>query len=228
MDTSGHPENTPGTSDGVTTSVLASLAAAARHDHPFPYWRLTTVWPSTVLDALEALPVDPAAMTYAAGRREENNALRVYFDQAHQEAFSVCRRVAAALQDPRVVAAIQTLCGVDLSGTFLRVEYARDTDGFWLEPHTDIGVKRFTLLAPLSRGPEAGDWGTDVYADPKGPPLRLPFVANHATVFVPSERTWHGFARRPIHGVRRSLIVNYVGPEWRARHELCFPDRPVV
>lgn len=228
MDTSRPPEHTPHTPDDVTTTVLAALAGAARHDHPFPHWRLTDVWPSVVLDALEALPVDPMTMPYTVGRREENNAQRVYFDHAHQEAFTACGLVATALQDPRAVAAIQALCGVDLRGTFLRIEYARDTDGFWLEPHTDIGVKRFTLLAPLSRGPEARDWGTDLYADPQGPPLRLSFVANQATVFVPSERTWHGFARRPIHGVRRSLIVNYVGPEWRARHELCSPDRPVA
>jgi len=25
--------------------------------------------------------------------------------------------------------------------------------------------------------------------------------------------------------VRRSLIVNYVKPEWRARHELAYPER---
>jgi len=25
--------------------------------------------------------------------------------------------------------------------------------------------------------------------------------------------------------VRRSLIVNYVKPEWRSRHELAFPER---
>jgi hypothetical protein len=27
-------------------------------------------------------------------------------------------------------------------------------------------------------------------------------------------------------GIRRSLIVNYVKPDWRSRHELSFPDRP--
>jgi hypothetical protein len=38
--------------------------------------------------------------------------------------------------------------------------------------------------------------------------------------------TWHGFRPRDIRGVRRSLIVNYVVPEWRARHELAFPSVP--
>ena len=32
----------------------------------------------------------------------------------------------------------------------------------------------------------------------------------------------------PLSGIRRSLIVNYVGPEWRARHELAYPDVPVT
>lgn len=27
-----------------------------------------------------------------------------------------------------------------------RLEYAIDEDGFWLEPHTDIGIKKFTYL----------------------------------------------------------------------------------
>jgi hypothetical protein len=31
-----------------------------------------------------------------------------------------------------------------------RVEYAQDVDGFWLEPHTGLGVKTFTTLLYLS------------------------------------------------------------------------------
>ena len=41
---------------------------------------------------------------------------------------------------------------------------------------------------------------------------------------MPASDTWHGFHKRPIAGVRRSLIVNYVKPEWRSRHELAYPD----
>ena len=43
----------------------------------------------------------------------------------------------------------------------------------------------------------------------------------------PGSDTWHGFERRRILGLRRSLMLNYVGAEWRARQELCFPDRAV-
>jgi hypothetical protein len=31
------------------------------------------------------------------------------------------------------------------------LELCLDTDGFWLEPHTDIGAKKLTLLISLSQ-----------------------------------------------------------------------------
>jgi hypothetical protein len=40
--------------------------------------------------------------------------------------------------------------GASVGGSYLRVEFAQDTDGFWLEPHTDLGVKAFTMLLYLS------------------------------------------------------------------------------
>jgi hypothetical protein len=46
-------------------------------------------------------------------------------------------------------------------------------------------------------------------------------------VFVPGDNTWHGFERRPIEGVRRSVILNYVTRDWRERGQLSFPDRTV-
>ena len=46
-------------------------------------------------------------------------------------------------------------------------------------------------------------------------------------VFVPSNITYHGIEPRKIDGVRKSVIVNYVTNEWRAREQLAFPERPV-
>jgi hypothetical protein len=57
--------------------------------------------------------------------------------------------------------------------------------------------------------------------------LRPSGAFNTALVFVPGADTWHGFAPRPIRGARRSLIVNYVKPEWRSRHELAYPETAV-
>lgn len=52
-----------------------------------------------------------------------------------------------------------------------------------------------------------------------------PCRRNAGLVFIPGGAAWRGFHRRPIEGVRRSLIVNYAKPERRSRHELAFPDR---
>lgn len=212
----------------IAAAFVAALARAASQTVPFAHWRLDRPWPNDLARDLETLPISRADVAYQLGRREENNATRAYFDQDHQARLAACRRLAEALQDTRTTAAIEALCGITLSGSFLRIEYAQDTDGFWLEPHTDIGVKRFTMLAPLSSGPEAATWGTDFYADAGAPPLRQPFQANTAILFVPSDSTWHGFEPRPMNGIRRSLIVNYFEPVWRARHERCFPDRPIA
>jgi hypothetical protein len=58
--------------------------------------------------------------------------------------------------------------------------------------------------------------------------LATPWQRKFSLIFIPAADTWHGFHRRPINGVRRSLIVNYVKPEWRPRNELAFPDRAVL
>ena len=91
---------------------------------------------------------------------------------------------------------------------------------------TQEGVKKFTMLYYL--GPKGReDWGTDVYADADTWVLRAPFTPGHALMFVPSDNTWHGFEARRLDGVRKSVIINYVTDEWRAREQLAFPDRPV-
>jgi hypothetical protein len=96
-----------------------------------------------------------------------------------------------------------------------------------VEPHTDIGAKLFTMLVYLSDGPGHDALGTDIYVDRETHFGRSPFAPGLAMVFIPSDKTFHGFERRPIQGVRRSLIINYVKPEWRAREQLAYPDTPV-
>lgn len=71
------------------------------------------------------------------------------------------------------------------------------------------------------------DLGTDIYRSRDERVGRSPFKPNSAMIFVPSDKTWHGFERRPIAGVRKSVILNYVTHEWRAREQLSFPDAPV-
>ena len=39
-------------------------------------------------------------------------------------------------------------------------------------------------------------------------------------IFIPAGNTWHGVGHHPIRGLRKSIIVNYVSPEWRDAFEL--------
>ena len=86
----------------------------------------------------------------------------------------------------------------------------------------------FTMLIYMSDDPRHADLGTDIYADEKTHVGRSPFAPNSAMIFVPSNSTWHGFEKRPIQGVRRSIIVNYVTNDWRAREQLAYPETPVT
>lgn len=139
----------------------------------------------------------------------------------------VCAAIAEGFQRPETVRACEDLFGIPLAGCYLRLEYAQDTDGFWLERHTDIRVKRLTLLVYLSRESLAADYGTDLYDRDGTHAARVPFASNHGLAFVPGDDTWHGFERRPMPVVRRTLIVNYVTADWRDRFELAYPDEPV-
>ena len=79
------------------------------------------------------------------------------------------------------------------------MEYIQDTDGAWLEPHRDIPEKLFSMVIYLCTGPEAKEWGTDIYDDQKKWIGRTSAEFNSAVIFVPGPNTWHGFERRPDH-----------------------------
>jgi hypothetical protein len=204
-----------------------SLATASAHDEPYRHWLLRDVLPHDVAAAMDGLPFPAPALNGVSGSREIHNNTRRYVDAEAIAAYPVCRSVAEAFQDPRTVATVEDVTGARLDGCCLRIEYAQDTDGFWLQPHTDLGVKKFTLLYYLSPT-GVPDLGTDVYRDAETWSHRAPFEPGGALAFVPSDRTWHGFEPRPIPVVRKSLIVNYVTEEWRAREQLAYPDQPVT
>jgi len=209
---------------GIGAHVSAAIRGSAAIEEPWLHWQVAEMFPPRVARELAKLPLSPAIAGAPSGRREYHGEQRIYFDRANMARFPVMQCVAEVMQSVDVVRALGETFGAALEGTFLRIESALDTDGFWLEPHTDIGVKKFTCFVYLDGG---DDLGTDIYADPQTLAYRVPFAGNSALAFVPDDDTWHGFAKRPIAGVRRSLIINYVGAEWRAREQLSFPDSPV-
>jgi hypothetical protein len=214
-------------SDDIKTTIKQSVDSGDQRETPYRHWILKGVFPKEVYRDLKDMPFAAADLGGVSGTREAHNADRVYFAADNLQRFPKARATVEAFQDPEIVAHFESVFGAPLQGTYVRVEYAQDVDGFWLKPHTDIGVKMFTMLIYMSDDPRHSDLGTDIYADENTHVGRSPFEPNSAMIFVPSKSTWHGFEKRPIHGVRRSIIVNYVTNEWRAREQLAFPTTAV-
>jgi hypothetical protein len=218
----------PVTIEPLGDHVRGAIRRAARRDRPYRYWLLDDVLPSGVAAGSASLPFAAPFITDTLGKRETHNQQRLFLSAVMRRRFRSLDVLAAAFQDAATVALIEDACQVSLAGGFLRIEYTQDTAGFWLEPHTDIGAKMFTMLIYLSDHPDAPAWGTDIMNRDGEVLDRAPGRFNTGLMFVPAADTWHGFTRRTLTGVRRSLIINYVRPEWRSTHELAFPGQPVI
>jgi hypothetical protein len=211
----------------VAETLLRSFRTSKEEQSPYRHWFLKDCLPQSTVDEILALPISASDLGGVSGKRELHNATRHYFDVPNRAEYQCAEAVATALQDKRVTSEVEKIFGVNLDGTYLRIEFAQDIDGFWLEPHTDIGVKAFTYLLYMSTDPTHTDLGTDIYDNDKKWVARSPFASNSAMIFVPSDITYHGFEARKISGVRKSLVINYVTNDWRAREQLAFPEQPV-
>ncbi len=216
------------TSQQIVASMLKSIDTCKSMTAPYQHWFLTHCLPDGAVDTILGLPFEAPPLEGVSGKRELHNNTRKYFDAENMSRFEVCKAFNEAFQSKTITDRIEQHFGTDLAGTYLRVEIAQDTDGFWLEPHTDLGVKAFTMLLYTSKDPNHADLGTDIYDASKKHFGRSAFESNAALVFIPSDITYHGFERRKINGVRKSVIINYVTNEWRAREQLAFPDQPIT
>ena len=231
-DTAGAADEASRTSAGeeelpvVARSFLACLESASHHSEPFDFWLLENALPEGYCEAIASLPFRAPTAEEANfdGRRNTNDDLRVYFNPENQEKFPVLREIVDGFDHPAVRAAIERVTGTDLTDTHLRIEYCQDTPGFWLEPHTDIFVKKFTMLVYLLDDPELAGAGTDIH---KGPPdheyvTSAPYGLNKGVIFIAGENSWHavGPGKIPEGKVRKSIIINFVTSEWRDKWEL--------
>jgi hypothetical protein len=213
--------------EDVVQSLLSSFDNGQQNEAPYRHWFLSDCLPEDTLDDILDLPFDAPDLGGVSGKRELHNATRTYFDIENRGKHPCCEAFSQAFQDKRVTDMIEQKFGTDLDGTYLRIEYAQDTGGFWLEPHSDLGVKNFTMLLYMSKDPLHKDLGTDIYDADKKHVGRSLFEPNGALVFIPANDTFHGFEPRTIDGVRKSIIINYVTDEWRAREQLAFPENPI-
>lgn len=211
----------------VASHFGRALRTARRDETPYRHWLLTDVVPESLATAVLILPIAPPVIGDSLGVRDIDNNKRTFFTPALRASFPTCAVFAEALQRPEIARQFEETCEIDVSGSYLRMEYIQDTDGAWLEPHHDIPEKLFSMVIYLCTGPEAKTWGTDIYDAERRWVGRSSAEFNSAVIFVPGSDTWHGFDPRPIIGVRRLLEINYVRPNWRDRNQLSFPDQPI-
>jgi hypothetical protein len=203
-----------GTAD-VVQSLRASFEASTLTTEPYKHWVLKRCLPDDVAAEVNALPYVAPKLEGVSGKRELHNNTRTYFDSGNQAKFACVRSVSEALQAPATTEMIEKRFGINLRGSYLRIEYAMDVD------------ELFTMLLYLSTDQRHRNLGTDIYDANKQHVGRPPFEANTALVFIPSNNTFHGFEKRKIEGVRKSVIINYVTNEWKAREQLAYPHAPI-
>lgn len=211
----------------IISCFLASLEHGQHGTTPYPHWFLNHCLPRHYVSTIDALPFPAPDLHGQSGKRELHNATRRYFDAENQALYPIVRAFSDAFQSKAVTDRIASHFRTEIEGSYLRIEFAQDIDGFWLEPHTDLGVKLFTCLLYVSDEPGHEALGTDIYDSGKNHVGRSPFAPGAAMVFVPSDLTYHGFEARPIPGIRKSIIINFVTNDWRAREQLAFPEQPI-
>jgi hypothetical protein len=217
----------PGATE-VASHFSRTLRQAERGEWPYVHWKMRDVLPEKVCIGFLILPIAPPVLGKTDGTRNTYNRTRCFITPSMRARFPVCATLADALQRPEVARLIGETFGIKVPGSYLRMEYMQDLDGAWLEPHRDIPEKLFSMVIYLFTGPDAKDWGTDIYDADRKWVGRSAGEFNTGVTFVPGPNTWHGFDPRPINGVRRLMEINYVRPDWRDRDQLCFPDRPIA
>ncbi|WP_287787900.1 2OG-Fe(II) oxygenase [Acidiphilium sp.] len=211
----------------ISSQFCASIGAAQRKETPYRHWLFKEIFPEPLCTGILTLPIAPPALGRTDGTRNSYNDQRSFITPTLREKFPTCAVLAEALQTPDVARLMAKTCAIAVDGSYLRIEYIQDLDGAWLEPHHDIPEKLFSMVIYLFIGPDAKDWGTDIYDSDKRWVGQSAGDFNSGVIFVPGENTWHGFEPRSIIGVRRLMEINYVAPNWRDRAQLCFPDQPI-
>jgi hypothetical protein len=210
----------------VAQSFLASIFGADGQTEPFNHWLLVDALPAGYCEAIASMPFHAPTSEEANfdGRRNTNDDLRVYFNAEKQAEYPVIKEVVEGFKHPLVRQTIEEITGADLSDGHLRIEYCQDTPGFWLEPHTDIFVKKFTMLVYLLDDEDLALTGTDIH---QGPPNHeyvgsAPYGLNKGVIFIPGDNTWHAVGKNPIPAgkIRKSIIINYVTSDWKEKWEL--------
>lgn len=96
------------------------------------------------------------------------------------------------------------------SPLYLRIQFVRDIDGYYIEPHTDKLNKLVTIICHLN---SITNGGTQILDKNKSVVKRVNSQKNNALLFFPNYapyvKTYHAFVDSPIVGNRDILMINY-------------------
>jgi hypothetical protein len=212
----------------VAQHFIGAVRESLRSDQPYRTWKLNNVLPLDICTGMLTLPIAPPIVGKTDGTRNTYNDKRTFITPLMRSKFPTCAVLADALQRPDVARTMAETCDIDVEGSNLRMEYIQDVDGAWLEPHRDIPEKLFSMVIYLFTGPDAAEWGTDIYDADQKWIGRSAGEFNSGVIFIAGPATWHGFDPRPIIGIRRLMEINYARSDWRDREQLAFPDTPIV
>ena len=212
----------------VAQHFSRAVRESQRNDEPYRTWKLSNVLPLDIITGMLTLPIAPPIVGKTDGTRNTYNDKRTFITPLMRSKFPTCAVLADALQRPDVARLMAETCDIDVEGSNLRMEYIQDVDGAWLEPHRDIPEKLFSMVIYLFTGPDAAEWGTDIYDADQKWIGRSAGEFNSGVIFIAGPATWHGFDPRPIIGIRRLMEINYARSDWRDREQLAFPDTPIV
>jgi len=215
------------TVDAIAEQFCRAVRESQRSDTPYRHWKLKDVFPIDLCTGILTLPIAPPVLGKTDGTRNTYNDSRCFITPTLRAKFPTLQALSEALQRPEVARLMAETCHIQVVGSYLRMEYMQDTDGAWLEPHRDIPEKLFSMVIYLFTGPDAAEWGTDIYDADVRWVGRSAGEFNSGVIFVPGPATWHGFDPRPIVGIRRLMEINYARSDWRDREQLTFPDRPI-
>lgn len=213
--------------DDIARHFMRAVQQSQRGDSPYRHWKLQDVLPVDLCTGILTLPIAPPVLGRTDGMRNTYNDKRCFITPELRRKFPTCEALTQALQRPDIAAVMAETCNIQVAGGYLRMEYIQDLDGAWLEPHRDIKEKLFSMVIYLFTGPDAAEWGTDIYDADKRWVGRSSGEFNSGVIFVAGPNTWHGFDPRPIDGVRRLMEINYVSPDWRDRQQLAMPEAPI-
>jgi len=202
------------------------IEKASEESSPWPWYGLSDVLDEEQVAEIRAMQFSERERLHG-GKRSDNTSVRRF---VNEDGPSGLIRLVEELRSKEVQEAIHKKIykyDGNYSGLYVRMEVLNDKDGFWLEPHCDIGEKLISCLVYVNETDEDENIGTDLYSNSGStysllePVRTVPFIHNTGYMFSQFDGNGnkvHGLSKgKKIKVERRGLQINYVTFEtpWR-------------